>query len=59
MLNTSLHNPSVKEKQTCEHFIKMCKETCKTEVSEQMLKEFFNSILVGFPVVDMKKSKVL
>ena len=38
MLNTSLHNPSVKEKQTCDQFIKMCRETCKIELQEQMLK---------------------
>jgi len=44
MLNTSLHNPSVKEKQTCEQFIKMCRETCKIELQEQMLKECYSSI---------------
>lgn len=44
MLNTSLHNPSVKEKQTCEQFIKMCKETSKNELQDAMLKECFNSI---------------
>lgn len=44
MLNTNLHNPSVKEKQTVEQFIKMCKETCKTEVKELMLKECYSSI---------------
>jgi cytohesin len=44
MLNTSLHNPSVKDKQTCDQFVKMCKETTKIEVSEQMLKEFYTSI---------------
>ena len=38
MLNTSLHNPSVREKQTVEHFIKMCKETAKTEIKEQLLR---------------------
>lgn len=40
MLNTSLHNPSVKDKQTCEQFIKMCKETCKTltDAQDNMLK---------------------
>jgi len=44
MLNTSLHNPSVKDKQTCDQFIKMCRETCKIELQEQMLKECYNSI---------------
>lgn len=44
MLNTSLHNPSVKEKQTLEQFIKMCKETSKTEVKEQLLKDSYASI---------------
>ncbi len=38
MLNTSLHNPSVKEKQTCDQFVKMCKETSKTELQDTMLK---------------------
>lgn len=44
MLNTSLHNPSVKDKQTCDQFIKMCRETCKIELQEAMLKECYNSI---------------
>lgn len=44
MLNTSLHNPSVKDKQTCDQFIKMCRETCKIELQETMLKECYNSI---------------
>jgi len=38
MLNTSLHNPSVKEKPSSDQFLKMCKETSKTELQEQMLK---------------------
>ena len=38
MLNTSLHNPSVKEKQTCDQFIKMCKDTSKQELQDAMLK---------------------
>ncbi len=38
MLNTNLHNPSVKEKQTVEHFVKMCREASKSEVKEQILK---------------------
>jgi cytohesin len=44
MLNTSLHNINVKDKQTCDQFIKMCKETSKLEVSDAMLKECFISI---------------
>lgn len=44
MLNTNLHNPSVKDKQTQDQFIKMCKETSKTDLQEQMLKDVYNSI---------------
>lgn len=44
MLNTSLHNPSVKDKPTIDQFIKMCKETSKTELQEQMLKDAYHSI---------------
>jgi len=44
MLNTSLHNPSVKDKPTTDQFVKMCRETSKTELQEQMLKESYNSI---------------
>lgn len=44
MLNTSLHNPSVKDKQTCDQFLKMCKETSKKELQDNMLKECYNSI---------------
>ena len=42
MLNTTLHNQSVKEKQTCDQFIKMCKESSKTEIDETMLKVLNN-----------------
>ena len=42
MLNTSLHNPSVKEKPSCEHFLKMCKETCQSDLQDQMLKVLRN-----------------
>lgn len=38
MLNTNLHNPSVKEKQSADQFIKMCKDASKTEVQDSMLK---------------------
>jgi len=45
MLNTSLHNPSVKDKQTCDQFLKMCKETAKCEqLADAMLKECYVSI---------------
>ena len=52
MLNTSLHNPSVKEKQTCDQFIKMCKETSKTELQDTMLKVKLNiHNLINFRVL--------
>ena len=39
MLNTNLHNLNVKEKQTVDQFIKMCRDTAKSEeLNEQMLK---------------------
>lgn len=38
MLNTNLHNPSVKDKQTSDQFIKMCKDSTKSELADQMLK---------------------
>jgi Sec7-like guanine-nucleotide exchange factor len=39
MLNTNLHNINVKEKQTVDQFIKMCRDTAKSEeLNEQMLK---------------------
>lgn len=44
MLNTNLHNPSVKDKQTCDQFIKMCRDSTKAELQEQMLKDCYNSI---------------
>lgn len=44
MLNTNLHNPSVKDKQTIDQFVKMCREPTKMDLNEQMLKEFYNNI---------------
>lgn len=44
MLNTNLHNPSVKDKQTTDQFVKMCRDTSKTELHENMLKEFYYNI---------------
>ncbi len=39
MLNTNLHNLNVKEKQTVDQFIKMCRDTAKSEeLNEQMLR---------------------
>lgn len=38
MLNTNLHNPNVKDKQTCDQFVKMFKDASKTELQEAMLK---------------------
>ena len=55
MLNTNLHNPSVKDKQTCDQFIKMCKDSTKAELQEQMLKDCYYSIKkepFKFPIDD-------
>ncbi|RNA40271.1 cytohesin-1 isoform X2 [Brachionus plicatilis] len=44
MLNTNLHNPNVKDKQTLDVFLKMCKEASKNEIQESMLKDCYSSI---------------
>ena len=49
MLNTNLHNVNVKEKQTVDQFIKMCRDTAKSEeLNEQMLK--VENILILSPL---------
>ncbi len=38
MLNTNLHNASVKDKQSIDNFVKMCRDTAKSDLNEQMLR---------------------